>query len=52
MLAFAKNKGGTSGAWSTLSRTTSGYRASQKRKIGFARDKEQPDDPGKGKKKQ
>jgi uncharacterized protein YegL len=35
MFAFAKNKVGTRSMWSTLSRTTSGYRAAPKRKIGF-----------------
>jgi hypothetical protein len=51
MAAFAKNRGGTAAMWSTLSQTTSGYRTGPKRKIGFARDKEQPDDPKKDEKK-
>jgi hypothetical protein len=51
MAAFAKNKIGSAAMWSTLSRTTSGYRTGPKRKIGFAREKEQTDDPGKDKKK-
>ena len=51
ILRFAKNNAGTAAAWSALSRTTSGYRTAPKRKIGFARDKKQADNPGKGKKK-
>lgn len=51
VLLFAKNKGGASAAWSTLSERTSEYRTARKRKIGFVQsDREQTANPGKKKK--
>jgi hypothetical protein len=51
MAAFAKNKRGTAAMWSSLSSATTLHRAARKRKIGFARDKEQTNAPRKGGKK-
>jgi hypothetical protein len=51
MASFAENKGGTAAMWSTLSRATTGYRIGPKRKIGFVRDKEEPEESDKGEKK-
>ncbi len=50
VLLFEKSHKGSSGAWASLSKQTSGYRSAQKRKIGFKpEDRQHPDDPGKKK---
>ena len=46
-LLFAKNAHGTGGAWASLSKSTSDYRAARKKTIGFkADDRQHPEDPG------
>jgi len=49
-LLFAKNRGGSRRAWSSLAESTSDYRSARKSKVGFEQDdRKHPDDPEKKK---
>jgi hypothetical protein len=50
VLLFEKSDKGSADAWASLSKRTSDYRSSRKKKIGFKQeDRQHPDDPGKKK---